>query len=104
MMTNDKFYRMLGLAVKSGNALFGEGATKDSLKGKAQLVVVSADASDNTKKKFKNGCSFYSVPYIEYSDRYSLGKATGKDFAVVISITDKGFADSLIKALNQNIV
>lgn len=99
MMINDKFYRMLGLCVKSGNAVFGEGAAKDSLKSKSQLVVVSADASDNTKKKFKNGCSFYDVPYIECSDRYALGKATGKAFAVVVSITDKGFAESLMNSL-----
>ncbi|MBQ2932905.1 MAG: ribosomal L7Ae/L30e/S12e/Gadd45 family protein [Clostridia bacterium] len=102
MMINDKFYRMLGLAVKSGNAVFGEGAAKDSLKSKSQLVLVSADASDNTKKKFRNGCSFYNVPYIECSDRYSLGKATGKGFAVVVSITDKGFADSLTNILEQS--
>ncbi len=102
MIINDKFYRMLGLSVKSGNAVFGESAAKDSLKNKSQLVIVSTDASDNTKKKFRNGCSFYNVPYIECSDRYFLGKATGKNFAVVISITDKGFAESLTNILEQN--
>lgn len=99
---SDRFYRILGLAVKSHNAAFGEIAVKDSIKSKvSQLVLLSEDASNNTKKKFQNSCSFYSVPYFEYGDRYSLGRATGKGFAVVISITDKGFADQLIKILNE---
>lgn len=101
-MMNDRFYRMLGLAVRAGGTVFGESATKDSFKGKtAQLVLLSEDASENTKKRFRNSCLFYSVPYFEYSDRYTLGKATGKSFAVVISITNKELAKQLIELLSE---
>lgn len=101
-MMNDRFYRMLGLAVRSGSAVFGESATKDSIKEKtSQLVLLSEDASDNTKKRFRNSCLFYSVPYFEHGDRYSLGKATGKGFAVVISIKNKELAKQLIELLSE---
>jgi ribosomal protein L7Ae-like RNA K-turn-binding protein len=99
---SDKFYRMLGLAVKAGSAVFGEGAVKDSLKSKtAGIVLVSEDASHNTKKKFQDSCRFYSVPYFEAGDRYELGNATGRGFAVVIAVTNQGLAKNLIQILTE---
>ena len=50
MMNN--IYKMLGLSVRAGGAVFGEGASKDSLRANTSgLVIVSEDASENTKKK-----------------------------------------------------
>lgn len=40
-------------------------------------MILDADASDNTKKKFRDSCAFYKVPLYETSpDR--LGQAIGK--------------------------
>ncbi|MDO4744228.1 MAG: ribosomal L7Ae/L30e/S12e/Gadd45 family protein [Clostridia bacterium] len=103
MVKSEKFYRMLGLCTRAGAVAFGEGGVKDSIRGKtARLVIVADDGSDNTKKKFRNNCSFYSVPYFEHGDRFALGNATGRSFAVVLSITNKDLADSLIKVLNDS--
>ena len=102
-MLSDKFYRMLGLATRAGSVVFGQGAAKDSIRSKkALLVLVAKDASDNTKKKFYNSTEFYSVPYFEAGDKLTLGKATGREFLAVLSITDKSFAESLIKILTEN--
>ena len=54
-MANDKVLSYLGLATKAGKIQSGEFSTEKSVKcGKAALVIVAEDASDNTKKKFKN--------------------------------------------------
>ncbi len=101
-MQNDKFFRMLGLAAKAGKLRFGEGAVRDSIRTDlAKLAIVAKDASDNTKKKISDNCRFYSVPYYEYGDRYTLGNATGKGFAVVLSVADEGFAKTLIDILQN---
>ena len=51
----NKVYSMLGLAMKAGKVASGEFATDKSVKsGKAWLVIVSEDASDNTRKMFSN--------------------------------------------------
>ncbi len=101
-MQNDKFLRMLGLAAKAGKLKTGEGAVKDSIRAKsANMVIVAQDASDNTKKKLSDNCKFYHVPYFEYGDRFTLGNATGKGFAVVISVNDLGFAKTLIDILQN---
>ncbi len=101
-MQENRLLRMLGLAMRAKKLAFGEGAVRDSIRtGVSQMVIVSKDASSNTKKKFSDNCIYYSVPYFEYSDRYILGSTTGKGFAVVISVNDKGFAKELIDILNN---
>ncbi len=104
MAENDKFFRMLGLAARMRGIAFGEGAVKDAIRdGKAQLVVVAADASENTKKKFKNSCGFYSAKLIEYSDKVTLGRYTGREFAVVLAVMNQGIAEELLKCLGENL-
>lgn len=101
-MKSERFYKMLGLSQRAGQVHFGEGAVKDRIKDKkAEIVIVSEDASENTKKKFMNSCNFYSVPYFEYGDRYSLGRATGREFAVVLAVTNKGLAENLVEIMNE---
>ncbi len=95
-MLNDKFYRMLGLATRAGKVVCGEGAVHDSIRcGKAKLIIISSDASENTAKKFRNSGEYYGVPCITAEDRFVLGKAVGREFAVVMSVCDKNFADVL---------
>lgn len=101
-MNSEKFFRMLGLAARMRGIAFGEGAAKDAIKaGKAYLVIVAADASDNTKKKFHNSCEFYSVRMIECGDKGTLGRQTGREFAVVLAITNQNIADELVKCFED---
>lgn len=64
-MKQDKVLSMLGLSAKAGNVASGEFSTEKAVKeGKAHLVIVAGDASDNTKKHFRDMCSFYEVPFM----------------------------------------
>lgn len=67
--------------------------------GKAALVIVAKDASDNTKKKFQNMCEFYKVPICFYGDKDTLGHAMGKEFRASLAILDEGFAKGIRKQL-----
>ena len=92
-MQSDKVYRMLGLATRAGKVVCGEGAVSDSIRsGKAKLVIVAGDASGNTEKKFKNSCEYYSVDSITADDRFVLGNAVGRSFAVILAVCDESFA------------
>ena len=49
---NDKVISLLGLAERAGKIASGEFAAEKAVKtGKARLIIVAEDASDNTKKK-----------------------------------------------------
>jgi ribosomal protein L7Ae-like RNA K-turn-binding protein len=95
---------MLGLATKAGKVVSGEFATDKGVKtGKASLVIVSEDASDNTKKMFSNMCEFYKVPLFYYGTKDELGHSIGKAMRSSLAITDENFANSLIKHLKQSV-
>ena len=77
-MKNDKVLQMLGLAARGRKIESGEFSTEKAVKeGKAGLVIVAKDASDNTKKLFRNMCAFYEVPYYEYAVKEDLGRCIG---------------------------
>ena len=97
-MQNNKVLSMLGLAQKAGKIKSGAFATTDAVKsGKAWLVIVATDASDNTKKDFSNMTSFYEVPYWEYETKENLGRAIGKEERSSLAICDEGFATAFDK-------
>lgn len=94
---NDKFFGMIGLAMRSGAAAVGEGKAVTALRsGKASVLIIAKDASDNTRKKFGDLCSFRNIPIIEADNRGSLGRALGRDFAVTAAITDENFSRQLL--------
>ena len=69
--------------------------------GRAKLVIVASDASENTKKKFRDMCEFYKVPIYFYGDKDTLGHAMGKEFRASLAILDNGFADGIQKELKN---
>lgn len=99
-MSANKALSMIGIATKAGKIVTGEFSTEKTVKeGKACIVLVAADASDNTKKKFYNMCSYYHVTIREFSDKDALGRACGKEFRASLAVTDKGLA----KAIEEHI-
>ena len=62
---NDKVISLLGLAERAGKIASGEFAAEKAVKtGKARLIIVAEDASDNTKKKFSDMCKYYHADLI----------------------------------------
>ena len=58
MENRQKVLNMIGLATKAGKTVSGEFSTEKAVKtGKAWLVIVSEEASDNTRKMFTNMCT-----------------------------------------------
>lgn len=99
-MNLDKILSYIGLATKAGKLSSGEFLTEKAVKeGKARLVIVASDASDNTKKMFRNMCDYYHVRLEILSDKGQLGHAMGKQFRASLAVLDQGLADAIIKQL-----
>ena len=102
-MKPDKVLSMLGIAEKAGSVQSGEFCTENAIKnGKAALVIVAQDASDNTKKKFENMCEFRQIPFAVYGTKGELGHHIGKEFRASLAVTNDGIADTLQKQLDIN--
>ena len=100
-MGQSKALSLIGLATKAGKTVSGEFRTGKEVKSKrAALVIVADDASDNTKKKFKNMCDYYHVPICFYKDKDTLGHAMGKQFRASLAILDEGFAKGIRKHMD----
>ena len=101
-MRPDKVLSMLGIAAKSGSVVSGEFSTEKAVKeGRAYLVIVAGDASENTKKNFRNMCEYHKVPICFYSDKESLGHAMGKQFRASLAVLDEGFAKGILKNIQE---
>ena len=102
MASRDKILSLIGLSMKAGRCTSGEMMTENETKaGKAKLVIVASDASENTKKKFRDMCKFYRVPICFYGDKDTLGHAMGKEFRASLAILDEGCADGILKELKN---
>ena len=96
-MRPDPVLQLLGLAQKAGAVKSGEFMTENTIKeGKSHLCIVAADASDNTRKQFSDMCSYYDVPYLEYSDKENLGHAIGKEFRASLCVTNEKLAQQIL--------
>lgn len=93
---------MLGIAAKSGNVVSGEFSTEKAVKsGNAYLVIVSEEASENTRKMFTNMTNFYEVPLYMFGTKEELGRCIGKQFRASLAITDENLAKAVVSKLEQ---
>ncbi|MBO5453576.1 MAG: ribosomal L7Ae/L30e/S12e/Gadd45 family protein [Clostridia bacterium] len=97
----EKALRMLGLATRAGKVITGaELVTKALKNNKIHLIILANDAKESTAKLFVGG----NVPKVILGDKETLGKMTGKEIRSVVGITDKNFAEVILKeAGNSNV-
>ena len=99
-MRPNRILSLVGLAAKEGRIRSGEFYTEKAVKaGTAHLVLISGDASENTRKKFQNMCTFYEVPFYLYGTKQELGTAIGKEMRSSLAVTDAGLSDAIMKEL-----
>lgn len=101
-MQNNRIFSALGLAQKAGQIASGEFQVEQAVKsGRAFLVIVAEDASDNTKKKMGNMAAFYEVPLYCYGSKEELGRCIGKEYRAMAAVLNQGFANSIQKQLDN---
>jgi len=112
-VTNDlamkKLMSMLGMCQKAMKLVTGETACEKALQawatgkeeGAARLVIVAADASENTRKKFVNKAFFYKVPCYHMLERDEISKAIGRQNRATLAVTDEGFAARIEEMLKN---
>lgn len=92
---------LLGLANRARKVISGEDlVVKEIRSGRAKLVILSKDASQNTTKKITDKCKSYHVPCTFVENRVILGQAIGKESRVVVAVLDRGFASKYLQLLD----
>ena len=102
-MQKDKILGYLGLATRAGKVVSGEFSVEKSVRQhRAKLVIVSEEASENSRKNFRNLCTYYKIPLYFFGSKEELGAACGKELRVSVAVEDEGLANAAIRQLEQN--
>lgn len=100
---HNRMLSMLGLARKAGKVASGAFAAENAVKkGRAFLVIVASDASDNTKKNFRDMCTYYTTPYVVGVAGEEMGRAIGQGMRAVLAVTEERFARTIENMINEN--
>lgn len=101
---NNKTLSMLSIAAKAGKVVSGGFMTEKAIQeGSACLVIIAANASANTQKKFSDKCKYYKVPYVIVGDSDILGRQIGKQDRTTVTVTDLGLAKQIMNKLDGSI-
>ncbi|MBP1744033.1 MAG: ribosomal protein L7Ae family protein [Firmicutes bacterium] len=94
----NKFYNFMGISKKAGYIKEGYNNCEELIKKrKIYLIILSKEASENTKKKFNNYSSRYKVPVISDLPKEELGRCLGLEEINIVGISDQKMAKQLIK-------
>ena len=106
-MNKIKFERLLGIARKAGRLVMGTDLVMTALasgRPTVFMVLASNGASDNTKKRISDRCSYYNVKcHTIPQTPDELSHLLGKTGAVCcIGVTDEAFAKGLTRYLTND--
>ena len=102
-MQKEKMLGYLGMATRAGKLVTGYNTCLDMIpRGKLKLVILAEDVGENTRKKLQDKCDSYEVPLHIGAGAEEMSRATGKIDKGVFGIMDKGFAESIIKAIESD--
>ena len=105
MDNTQKIYGLLGLAKRAGRLISGEKMCKQSiLTGEGCFIIIASDSSENTKKNLTDSCKYYDVPYAFFSTQEELGRSIGNYFNAAVSVCDEGFANSIKKLMETEMI
>ena len=91
----------LGFAAKSRNLVSGYHTCLYGIRQKKlKLLILSEDLSENTVKKLTKLSEENGIPSRVYGKSGELSKATGNQERGIFGITDKNFADIILREID----
>ena len=99
----NKIYSILGICMKAGKLVCGSDVCIENIKKrKAKLVIVSEDASQNTKDKIANITKQNNITLIYFGEKEFLSKSVGKVDKAIYAILDDGFSKKILELLTES--
>lgn len=93
-------YSFLGLAHKAGQLAIGADAVEAAIRRhKAKSVIITADCSARTARRFKSLCANYRVRCTVFGKSHQLGVALGRRATAVAAVLDGNFAKRLTELI-----
>ena len=98
-----KVLSYMGFAKKSGNLAAGVNTCSFNMsRGKAKLVILAEDISENSEKKIMKDVRKYGVDHIKYGTGEELSHATGAEGRTVFAVLDDHFAEIIKSEITKD--
>ena len=96
--------RFLGLMRRAGKLSIGEEGTGQAARaGKAKLILLARDASDNARDRAEGFARRGAVPLVRLgADKASLASALGVSGGAMAAVCDAGFARALLEKFPED--
>ncbi|MGI6204761.1 MAG: L7Ae/L30e/S12e/Gadd45 family ribosomal protein [Anaerovoracaceae bacterium] len=92
---------LMGFAARSRNLVAGAGTCESKMKrGKLALIIITEDTAEGSAEKVKRAAERAGVPCRIYGSSETLSKAVGSPGRCVFGITDRQFAESIMKEID----
>lgn len=97
---SNKLYGMLGIARRSRKVVMGDTLIAAIQSGKAKVVLISNEASENTLKKIQDKCAFYHVKFSIVDDML-MNQAIGELNKKAVGVIDDGMAKKIKEYMEE---
>lgn len=99
----NKVLSYMGFAKKSGNLVSGVNTcTFNMNRKKVKLMILAEDISEGSEKKIMKEIRKYHVKHVKYGLSHELSRATGAEGRQVFAVLDAGFAEAILKVIDQS--
>ena len=93
---------LLGLACRAGQIVLGADIALQEIRaGKAALALLDAGASEGTRKKLLDACTFRSVPVYTLPEN-EISRACGRDGRMAAAVRKGNLANRMQELLSEN--
>ena len=97
----DKIIQLVGMAMRAGKVEIGDRLIPSIQQKKASIVLYSSSCGNNRKKKIKDKCTTYEIPYVEINEA-DFNQISTRSISS-LAIADSGFAKAILKEYKERI-
>lgn len=102
-MADEKIKGLLSMAQRAGQVASGDFAAQKALAdGKVKLILLAANAAEDTKKTYTKLAARHEVKLYECLTKEELGRCLGKEYRAVAVLLDRGFSEALGKRIQSD--
>lgn len=98
----EKIKGMINFAIRARKFTLGENVITYSKNHKVKLALLAFNASEATKKKYRDKLNYYQVSYVEYGTKEELGSLLNKNEISILAITDINIAKQIRKLIKED--
>ena len=98
----EKIKSLIGFALRARKFALGESVISLGRNKKIKLALLATNASETTKKKYRDKLNYYHIPYLEYGTKEELASLLGKEEISLLGLLEPNLAKEIKKLIKED--